>query len=367
MSAEGRPGGRDPIEAVLEARAGEGVFAGAAWRIEAAGAVLSRGAAGRIGPPPSGASAGTQVPYDLASLTKPLATAVLALLLEREGRLDLEAGAASLLPELRGSPYEDVTLRDLGCHRAGLPDWRPLYLRARDLSGYAHAIAALPPAAPRGTSLYSDLGYILLGAAVERAAGEALDRSFEKRIANPLGLDSIGFPREGRAFSNAAPTEAGTSQERELAGDEGRSYAWRDRAIPGVVHDENARVLGGVAGHAGLFGTVDAVATIGREILSPRILALGPRQRALLLEPEGDSGGRSFGLMTAGESTTLRAVLPQTVVGHFGFTGTSVWIDPSRSRVYVLLTNRTCPRSSDPGIVAARREFHRIAAGLGSP
>src|SRR5262249_40559247 len=163
--------------------------------------------------------------------TKPLCTALLALLLEGDGRLDLDARASDLIPELRDSPYRDVTLLDLGCHRGGLPDWRPLYLRARDLAGYIRAIATTAPAAARGTPLYSDLGYILLGAAVERAAGETLTALFDRRIAKPLGLARIGFARAGEAYTDAAPTEEGTSQEKDLAGDDGSSYAWRTEAV----------------------------------------------------------------------------------------------------------------------------------------
>jgi len=133
------------------------------------------------------------------------------------------------------------------------------------------------------------------------------------------------------------------------------------------VHDENARVLGGVAGHAGLFGTADAVAAVAREMLRPRLLPLRAEQRDLLLRPRGGEGGRSFGLMTAADSDTLREVLPPGSVGHFGFTGPSLWIDPAAGRIFVLLANRVLPGPHGDDIRGLRREFHRLAAALSEP
>src|SRR6185436_12187904 len=140
--------------------------------------VVSSGATGLAMTEPERLPLFEATPFDLASLTKPLATAIVALDLDREGKLDLDGRAARWLPELTGGPYADVTLMELGRHEAGLPAWLPLYTRARTIAGYVADIARTAAARPRGASLYSDLGYILLGAAIERAAGEPLDALF---------------------------------------------------------------------------------------------------------------------------------------------------------------------------------------------
>jgi CubicO group peptidase (beta-lactamase class C family) len=344
----------DEVEAYLASRSGEGWFRGAAWRVESDRSVRTAGAVGEAEP---------ATPFDLASLTKPLATALLALLLEEEGKLDLRERASSLLPELDGSAYDDVALLDLGCHTSGLPAWRPLYLWGRDLPAFLAAIAREEPAGPRGAPLYSDLGYILLGAALERAGGMPLDRMFDARVARPLGI-RLGFAGSRHPFDDAAPTEEGNAHERQLAAEEGRAYAWRTEFRPGVVHDENARVLGGIAGHAGLFGAADAVAAVAREMLRPRSLPLGAEQRDLLLRPQAGRGGRSFGLMAAADSDTLRGVLPPEAVGHFGFTGTSLWMEPAAGRIFVLLANRVRPAPDSDDIRGLRRRFHALAAAL---
>jgi CubicO group peptidase (beta-lactamase class C family) len=332
------------------------------WRIEGSHGTESEGAVGVEDLGTSRTPARLDTVYDLASLTKPLATALLLLLLEQEQRIDLEAEARLVLPELTGSPYEDASFIDLGVHRSGLPAWRPLYLQASDVKGYLAGIVREPRATTPGSTLYSDLGFILLGAALERIGGESLDHLFATRIAAPLGLPRIGFANEGERFADAAPTEIGSAYERGLAGESGHGYAWKTDRPRGEVHDENARVLGGVAGHAGLFGTSREVAAIAREMLWPRILPLGPRQRKLLLSGVEGPGSRAFGLMPAGESETLRNVLPGSAVGHFGFTGTSLWLDPAAGRIYVLLTNRVHPRVPREEFTEIRREFHLLAS-----
>jgi len=354
----------DPVRDWLASRVAAGVTPGGTWWIEAEATVLSRGAFGDASHLPRSVAATEGTPYDLASLTKPLATALLAVLLEQEGRLDLDAPVAEWIDELHGSPYETVSLLELGAHRAGLPAWRPLYLEVSSLPGYLWRIAAEEPAVPRGEELYSDLGFVVLGAAVERAGEAPLDRLFHDRIAGPLGL-GMRFARRPDRIDGAAPTEEGNAYERSLAGEAGEGYAWRTTSIHGEVHDGNAWALGGVAGQAGLFGTASEVATLGREIVAPDRLALGPGARRRLLEPAGGTGGRTFGFVTASASDAARAVFPETAPGHTGFTGTSLWLDPGRRLVAVLLCNRVHPVAREIDFQQERLAFHRLATGLG--
>jgi serine-type D-Ala-D-Ala carboxypeptidase len=354
----------DPVREFVLGRVAAGAMPGAAWWVECGGPILSRGAAGDAAATPAREAADEGTPFDLASLTKPLATALLAVLLEGEGKIEPDAPAAALLPELRGSAYEGATLSSLAAHRAGLPAWRPLYLFASTLDGYVQAAARAEPGCAPGATMYSDLSYVLLGAAVERAAGTSLDALFDLRVAGPLGLRSTGFAGPRRRFARAAATEEGTRFERGMAGARGEAHAWRETISRGEVHDGNAYGLGGVAGHAGLFGTASEVAAIGREILSPRALALPVEGRRRLLTPVAGTGTRTFGFTTAASSGAARGALPDGAPGHTGFTGTSVWLDPDSGRVYVLLTNRIHPNVPAEDFQPVRREFHAIASAL---
>lgn len=329
----------DPIRAFLEAEIGAGSMPAAAWW---------------VGAPHAAGEATPSTPFDLASLTKPLATALLAALAEREGSLDLAAPASSWLPELAGSPWAAASLLDLGAHRAGLPAWRPLYLSGSTREAYLDAIAREPLAAPPGTTLYSDLGYVLLGVAVERALRRPLDVLFDVRIAARLGLSRAGYAGTTDRFADAAPTECGNAFERDLAGAAGAGHPFRTEVIRGVVHDANAWGLDGVAGHAGLFATADGVAAIARHVLD------SPARRRML-EPIAGAGTRSFGFTFAPLTDSVKGILDDDAVGHFGFTGTSVWIEPRASRIYVLLTNRVHPAVPRADFTRVRQTFHRVA------
>jgi CubicO group peptidase (beta-lactamase class C family) len=329
----------DPIRAFLEAEIAAGSMPAAAWWVDSAQA------AGEATP---------ATPFDLASLTKPLATALLAALAEDEGRLDLGAPAGTWLPELAGSPWARASLLDLGAHRAGLPPWRPLYLSGSTREAYLDAIAREPLAQAPGTTQYSDLGFVLLGFVVERALGSPLDRLFDERIAGPLALPRAGYAGTTTRFADAAPTERGNAYERALCGDAGRDHPFRTETIRGAVHDGNAWGLGGIAGHAGVFATAAEVAAIARFVLD------SPARRRMLA-PVAGPGSRSFGFTFPSLTESVGGVLDEDAVGHFGFTGTSLWIEPRSGRSYVLLTNRVHPEVPRADFTRVRQTFHRVA------
>ncbi len=332
---------------------------GASWWVEARGQVVSRGVSGLAIREPSSAPVREDTPYDGASLTKPLVTGLLLAILDHEGVLDASEPVGRWVEEARGSPLAAVSLLELARHEGGLPAWLPLYLRAEDRAGYLRQIAQAARAGERGHCVYSDLGYIALGVAIERAGGADLARLFDSRIAGPLGLRHTGFAGPPRSFPDAAATERGNAYERELAGVAGRGYEWRDHIDRGVVHDGNAWGLGGVAGHAGLFLTAEEAAALAREIVVPRCLALGPRGRSHLLRAP-TAGARTAGFVPAEQSQAARGILPCGSPGHTGFTGTSLWLDPSTEGVYVLLTNRVHPTVSSRNFQWLRRAFHRV-------
>ena len=276
--------------------------------------------------------------FDIASLTKPLSTATLAMMALEEGALALD-----------DRPRPDVTVAELMTHSSGLPAWK---LLGSSRAEVLRAVAAEPLVAAPGTiARYSDLGFILLGATVENALGEPLDAAFARRIAQPLGIGTGFGPREA---ARCAPTEG------ELAG---------------IVHDENARAMGGVAGHAGLFSTARDVSRIVHALVAawhgvrststPRLL---PTARVRQMWTPSGVAGSTFCLGWDRPSATGSSAgekWPRDGVGHLGFTGCSIWIDPPRARWVVLLTNRVHPTRANEAIKQFRPAIHdAIVAAL---
>ena len=349
------------LQRYLDSRTACGNPPGAAWCVGDTGGSWSRGISGFASVEPERQALGFATVFDLASLTKPLVTALLGVILEQEGLLDLDRPLSGFIPGSHRSPYGDATLLDLGVHRSGLPAWEPLFAMEEAGSRFPDRILALPPAVAPGETVYSDLGYILLGHVLESVGGGSLDRLFADRISGPAGLGTLGFPGTAGIGDRAAATERGNLFEQELAGERAAGYRFRQRMIRGQVHDGNAWAMGGVAGHAGLFGALDDVAALVREILTPGGLGIGSRGRRRLLEPVQD-GGRSFGFQPAAHSPAVSGILPDRAPGHTGFTGTSLWLDPAAGRYWVLLTNRVHPVAEPSGFQAVRREFHRLSA-----
>ncbi len=358
-------GAGEPLGVIHAAEIRRGATPGAAWWVGDARGAVSTGVVGDAAIEPQVTALRQGAPFDLASLTKPLATALLASILDHEGRLSLDAPLCDRFPRLRASAFRRATLRDVAAHRAGFPAWAPLYLTGTTQDAFVSAIAACEPVGPPGVTLYSDLGYLLLGFAVEEVSGKPLDRLFAERIADPLGLARCGFPGREGLYGDAAATERGNAYEQALAGPAARSARFRSYVLRGEVHDGNAWGLGGVAGHSGLFGSAADVAAIALAILDPRRLGLTEGTLDAMLRPvtEG-AGNRTIGFLRAHDAESVREVLPDDAVGHFGFTGTSLWIDAARPRVYVLLTNRVHPRVPNQPFTSTRRPFHRLAAAV---
>lgn len=303
---------------------------------------------------PGGAPVTSATWYDLASLTKVLVTVPVCLEAIAAGRLDPQAPLRELLPEvawLQERPnLGDVSVLELATHTSGLPAWQPLYTLGLDrrthFARLLHGALARPP----GEMVYSDLGFMLLGHLLERLEGERLDLLAARLFAR-LGLDSsLAYgPPTGAAV---APTER---------------CPWRERLLRGDVHDENAAALGGVAGHAGLFGTLEGVAGLARALLDGKLHA--PALVAYLSQPHAQATPpgterRGFGWMLMHPGWSGGDLISQRSIGHTGFTGTGVWIDLERRRYSVLLSNRVYPsRHAESGIVRLRRAFNHAAHG----
>ncbi len=284
--------------------------------------------------------------YDLASLTKVVATTPALMLLVERGKVRLDASVATYVPEFNGPGTAGITVRHLLTHTSGLRPTLPLYRDARDAAEALRIVCAQAPVVPPGTRvIYSDLNAILLGEIVRRASGAPLEEFATREVLGPLGLTHTMFRPPGGLRPRIAPTGV-----------------WRGHPVAGVVNDQNAAKLGGVAGHAGLFGTAADVARFAQFMLRDGALPDGrplvrPETARLFTTKAADFGrgteARALGwqAVPTGETVSSAGTLfgPRSY-GHTGWTGTSLWIDPDRDLFVVLLTNRAyAPR--------ARRSF----------
>ena len=287
-------------------------------------------AAGRLTYDDDAAATTPETIFDLASLTKVIATTSLVMRLVERRRLLLDTPVRQLVPAWTAADRAAVTLLDLLEHAAGLTAWWPLYKHGHSLVEFAHLIAELPlECRPRTRSIYSDLGFILLGGVVAERGGAPLDAQF----ADLLGDTGLAFRPGPSLRAQVAPTEI--------------DVEWRGRLIVGEVHDENAWALSGVAGHAGLFGTAAAVGRFAQLLLQARRAPsrLGPPwllQRFLRRSAVAGSS-RALGWDTMLPTSSCGTRMSAAAIGHTGFTGTSLWIDPTRDLYVVLLTNRVHP------------------------
>jgi len=301
--------------------------------------------------------------YDLASLTKVLATTSAAMVLVDEGRLDLDARVSRYLREwpthgARGR----VTIRNLLRHDSGLPASASLWRRARGREAFLDGIVRLPLAYEPGTrTVYSDLGLILLGFIVERVSGMSLDAFVQQRVFGPLELRETGFnPEEWLPPDGGPATGAVRTVSRRIAPTE-IDTVFRMRHVLGRVHDENAYALGGVSGHAGLFSSARDLAIMAQLLLGGGTY----RGRTLIREAtvreftrrQSDASSRALGWDTPSEGSSAGALFSPTSFGHTGFTGTSIWMDPERDVFVVLLTNRVDPTRENQRHVRLRRDL----------
>jgi uncharacterized protein YbbC (DUF1343 family)/CubicO group peptidase (beta-lactamase class C family) len=338
------------LDRILKAAIERGEVPGAVALVQRGAQVLALVAAGhrRLQPDPEAMT--TDTIFDLASLTKPIATSALVMALVERRKLRLGDPIGLHLPELGGSDKATLTIEQLLLHTAGLPADMPLVRGG--LRAQIEAIKPLPlRAGPGAEFLYSDLGFLLLGAVVERAGGAPLDRQFAAQIAAPLGRSTLGFRPDEAARARAAPTEQ-------------REGRW----LQGEVHDPRAALLGGVAGHAGLFGSAADLGAFGRMLLDGGAGAAGevlPAARvAGWLRPRVLPGDRRRALgwdIQSGMQSPRGALLSLDGVGHTGFTGTSIWVDRERRAVVVLLTSRLHPEGKG-SVARLRREVADAAA-----
>jgi len=358
--------GETPARLFLRKQMDAGIFPGARYRIARVREVLEDGWIGRSVVDPQELPVGQDTLYDLASLTKPLVTGALAVLFQAQGAIDLAEPLERYLPETREKWLGRATLLDLLTHRSGLQAWLPLYLQARTREGYLSAVASLFPEYRAGSRVvYSCLGYIVLAAVLEKVGGARLDRLAEKEIFSRTGATETGFTPPERLRPRIAATEEGNARERMMVAEAGEGFAgWRRGVIWGECHDLNAWTLGGISGNAGLFSTTEDLHRLALEFLGEGTGLFGADELTFFRQDftPGLNENRSVGWqLAATPGASAGPLLSPRAMGHTGFTGTSLWIDPDQGWILILLTNRVHPRYRPDDMNSLRREFHRVA------
>ena len=299
--------------------------------------------------------------YDLASLTKVIVTTTMAMILVDEGKLDLDKPVSAFLPDFKGGLRDKVTVRHLLTHSGGQPGGVTyLYKELAGKDAYLRYIQAMDPLFEPGTkTLYTDLGEILLGEILERVAGQDLEAFAKERIFGPLGMKDTGYRPAAVLLPRIAPTE---------------NDPWRGRVLRGEVHDENAHAYGGVAPHAGLFGTAEDVARFAQMMLNggvfehKRIVSRETLEKFTRRANVVPDSSRALGWDTPSGNSSAGELFSPRSFGHTGYTGTSLWMDPDRGVFAILLTNRVHPTRENTGIFAVRRAFaDAVVRGLEQP
>ncbi|MFH1762551.1 MAG: glycoside hydrolase family 3 N-terminal domain-containing protein [Gemmatimonadota bacterium] len=370
--------GMDPealraIDSLILAAIADSASPGAALAVGRRGKLVRLRGYGRLdwdqdAPPATPASI-----WDMASVTKVSATTTAAMILAESGRLDLDAPVVSYLPWWSaGDPRKEmVTVRHLLLHRAGLPPFRRFFLEMEGEEAFRRAIADLPlDYAPGDSTVYSDIGLMTVAFIVEEITGTKLDVFLRDRVWGPLGMQDTGFRPDSALLPRIAPTEVDTT--------------FRFGHVHGVVHDENAFAIGGVAGHAGLFSSARDLAVLAQALLeggavlpcagepgsgvpcstlrTGPVRIVSPTTVELFTRRHDSTASRALGWDTPQRGSSSGNYLSERAFGHTGFTGTSIWIDPDLDLFVVLLTSRTNPTRENSKYVPLRRALHDAVA-----
>ena len=361
-------GSFDKVERLMEQATGP-VYSGATLRVAVSGEEIYRKPCGQIDASDSSARVTLKTRFDVASLTKPMTVGTLAMLGLTEGWLELDEPASRRIPELDHGEHAAITVGELLSHRSGLPNWRP-YLEWT-IERHAHLepggdgvaekllewVAHEPLVRPRGAeSIYSDLGYLLLGWWLERTLETPLDDLLSQRIAKPLDLRSTAFIPVKSWESTGAKHLVTSIASTEIC-------PVRRRLLRGEVHDEHAFLLGGVAGHAGLFSTAGDVGKWADTLLASSTRGGFLPQKTIETFWNADHLAPSGTWRHAFDTPSIvgssaGGQVSTNAVGHLGFTGCSVWIDRERDATVALLTNRVHPSRENISIRRFRPALH---------
>jgi len=346
----------EPVNNLMQEAVAENIFPGGVLLVSTADSILFFEAYG-YADLFSGRPMTKDTVFDLASLTKPLATTLAVMQLVSQQKLNLDQPLESILPRFKDSDKSRISVRHLLCHNSGLPDYRPYYQLLDKLpqnirkNALKDLLVKEPLINPVGEKvLYSDLGFMVLNWAVEQVSTKRLDKFVNAEIYSRLGLANLFFVELGSELHHV-----------EFAATE--RCSWRNILLEGVVHDENAYVVGGIEGHAGLFGTAGDVYHLLKALLaeyhgrSADVLFGKELVQTFLNRHENTDRALGFDTPAANGSSCGR-YFTQNSVGHLGFTGTSFWVDLDRRVIVILLTNRVHPSRDNLKIKAFRPKLH---------
>ena len=368
----------EQISAFLQERVDAGDFPSAVYLVAEKGKIVFHDALGYAVVEPEKIPAKLDTIYDLASLTKPLVTGLLAAKLIERGTVDPNAPVGNSLNELFASANADSTINDLAMHTSRLPAWKPFYLLVDHPDQVMEEIGRAL-AHDQDPVTYSDLNLMALGVIAERTEDRSLSEMANVEIFSTLSLDETFFSPPNTLRTRIAASEKGNQYERQMCIEQGyltedappesgASNPFREDLIWVEVHDGNAYFMGGVAGHAGLFSSAEEVFKIALQFLPAHTTLLKPETCKLFCTnfTKGMNEDRSFVFQLAStkDSSAGSRLSPESF-GHTGFTGTSLWIDPVKDRVFILLTNRTHMHSPPfVNINGVRRRFQDLSVDL---
>lgn len=365
VDRDGLPGSlQERLDAFIEREIEIGSFPGAVYAVGSSAGLLLQRAHGYSVVAPAKIAASVDTIYDVASLTKPLVTSTLALIAANRGIIDLDDPVSKFIPEL-GDDKRALTFVDLLTHRAGFQAWYPMYAQGAGEQSYLQSLVSRPLRYRPGTrEIYSCLGYLLLYLALQRAFARPLAMVAEEMLFAPLELRQSMFNPQPEMKYAIAATDWGNSNERLMVAERKLTFnAFRNYMIWGEVNDGNAFYIGGFGGNAGLFASASDVFRItrlylrgGEALVDPQLISRSLRNYTLGMDENRALGWQ----LQMSRSTHPSSVLSENAFGHTGFTGTSVWADPARDLVIVILTNRIHPSVKPVNMQILRRRFHEI-------
>jgi CubicO group peptidase (beta-lactamase class C family) len=377
-----------PVQELVETQIRDGAFPGAVFAVRRGAEEAVVSAHGRYTYCPESPMVATSTIWDLASVSKVVGTTTAAMILYEEGRLNLEAPVASILPTFAQNGKEAITFRNLLVHDSGLIAFRPYHKSCTLPEEVVAKVDAEGLTYPTGTKMvYSDLNMIALSRSIEKISGQNLDDFLHSRVFAPLGMADTGYLRSVGAQgspgaldpSRCAPTETAEPWRLELrrlrsdflsrsASERKRLAAPRfpdqDQYCQGEVHDPTAMTLGGVAGHAGLFSNVHDLLKFSRALLDGQIVKRSTVD--FFIRRQSDLSSRALGWDTKSVPSSSGTKFGPRSFGHTGYTGTSIWIDPDQDLTAILLTNRVHPTSENQKLIKFRPVFHDAVASLSS-
>ena len=336
---------------ILEQGITERVFPGAAFAVTRGGEILTSGAAGAFTYESDSPEVSPETVFDLASVTKVVATTAMAMILYDRGKLDLNQKVIGVVPEFASGADArrrgQITIRMLLAHSSGLPAYARIFEKAHNREALLEAIYTMPlETDPDTRAEYSDIGFILLGEALSRITGEPLNEFCRREVFSKLEMNNTIYLPPANWKSRIPPTV--------------NDQKFRHRVIQGEVNDENASVLGGVSAHAGVFSNVKDVSKFalcileyGPQLFRPETIKLFATRQTI---PAGTT--RALGWDTPSAPSQSGQYFSQTSCGHLGYTGASLWIDLERQISITLLTNRTWPNADTQAIKQLRPKFH---------